>query len=322
MDNNNMIPAAPVAEKSGAKKSSGLMIATVLFGISTIALGTTLAIKMMNDESGNAGIENKTGNKCIVTQDDVENLDESEVSEIIANYNSEKEIRDLVEEARGYAETKIGSTAPEAVLTYNSGVVAEVEEGYYIRIKKGYGIRADYKDGVFDTVDAEQNYSNAIAEFLVSKGFEKNEKISGNVHDDYYDNGTLRCNLTTNVFPFGLSCSDTTWVDDEDMALAKALIDPSKESDYDTVIDIDRSKMETSSDGNYEGIKVGMYKLQYSSGVYALYYHEIGAEEWTFVLAGNGIPTCSQFENVPDGLFTDFGCRIDDTNDVVNVGDL
>lgn len=317
MDNNNMIPAAPVAEKSGAKKSSGLMIATVLFGISTIALGTTLAIKMMNDESGNAGIENKTGNKCIVTQDDVENLDESEVSEIIASYDSEKEVRSLIDEMLEYANTKESLNIFSMAKTYDGGMPIELEEGGYTVVRKSFGILARAANYSVENLD---DYSDTIVEFLASKGFEKNEKMSGD-YGRFYDNGTLRCSVNYHTHPLGVNCSDTVWAEDEDIALANALFEASGNRGEDVVISADRSKIETSDDGNYEGIMGSIGNIHGAGGGYALYYHEIGSEEWTFVLSGNGIPSCGQFEGVPSGLFSDCGCSTEN-NEIKKVGDL
>ena len=323
-NNNNMVAAAPVVEKNGAKKGNGLMIATVLFGISTIALGTTLAVKMMNDESGNGGIEDKTGNKCIITQGDIEDLDEGKVSEIIADYNNEKEVRDLVDRAvqylgNGNEARNTVSPMPQS-LTYDSAnIPVKLESGAYTLVNKSFGFLMNPTD-----LNYANNYTNALKDFLTSEGFALNSEF-GNDYVSYYNKDTIRCGITENVLPFSFNCSDENWLKEDTVELVNSLHDAlvAAGEQADNVMYIaNPEKIETSNNGKYERIVGTLAPSNLGAGSgYALFYREVGATDWTFLLFGNGIPSCDKFEGAAGEAFagSDLGCS--EGSEIKNVGE-
>jgi hypothetical protein len=83
-----------------------------------------------------------------------------------------------------------------------------------------------------------------------------------------------------------------------------------------------KSDIATSTSGKYEYIRATIASANsIVGGGYALYYREVGATEWTYVLGGNGIPSCSEFDEAATEAFTGSGFACGDNGEIKTVGE-
>ncbi len=317
--------SAPVSyNQGGTKKSSSIL--TIVFLITTLGFAGAFAWAMLRDTGGTKADTAST--TCAVTEEEVAAAEEGTVAEVVANYDTDKEIRDLVKGLINYMDASADVASPR-VMTADSGtVLAKLDSGIYTSIPKSYGAYVDSSvlgNDPFNT-DKINAYSNVTVAYLESKGFTKVTELSGD-YGFYYDKDSMRCAFTYNTMPFSIVCASTDWVTDSQKTLVSALHDAyaSKNPDNTTtnVFNASADRIQTSESGKYETLKGSTsFAGAPFGGGYALYYREVGSTEWIYVLGGNGIPNCSDFDEAATEAFTNrgIGC-LDENNNLKNVGE-
>ena len=315
--------SAPVSNnQGGAKKSSSIL--TIIFLITTLGFAGAFAWAMMRDNGGKISGD-KSDAKCVVTQDQVDSAEEGTIGEIVANYDSEKEVKEVIDGLVKYLGSNgNGNTVspqPQS-MTYNSGsVIVKLDDGSYATTDKSFGFVVSPVSFEYVTP-----YETETETFMSNSGFTKNTELSTD-YRNVYDKDDIRCDASIGVSPFSLVCSKTSWIKEENLELAKTLkeayVAGGGQYGEPNYIRVNSSDIETSSNGNYERIRATIASpFSPVGGAYLLFYREVGASEWTFVTAGNGIPRCSEFDSAAGEAYagTGLGC-IDENDNVKKVGE-
>ena len=322
MENNISNTSTPVSNyQGGTKKSKTSTVLAIVFFLTTLGFGGAFAWAMLRDGGGSrANTAGSTG--CAVTEEEVATAKEGSVGEIVANYDSEKEVRDLISGMVSYMGTKGDIVSPQyQSMTYDSGsVVVKLDDGGYVTTDKSYGFAVTPNN-----VELVYSYENAAEEYLVSQGFTKNTEFSTEF-ESVFDKDSVRCEFSKNSSPFALVCSNTSWYKKDKLELIKALkeayVNGGNTFGDKNIVIADPSKIETSPSGKYERIQATIGNIDSLVGsAYMMFYREKGTAEWTFVTAGNGIPSCSDFEGAASEAFAGSGLGCSDGSDIKKVGE-
>ena len=174
--------SAPVSNnQGGAKKSSSIL--TIIFLITTLGFAGAFAWAMMRDNGGKISGD-KSDAKCVVTQDQVDSAEEGTIGEIVANYDSEKEVKEVIDGLVKYLGSNgNGNTVspqPQS-MTYNSGsVIVKLDDGSYATTDKSFGF-------VVSPVSFEYvaPYETETEKFMGDWGFTKNTELSTDYRNVY-----------------------------------------------------------------------------------------------------------------------------------------
>lgn len=310
--------SAPASyNQGGTKKSSSIL--TIIFLITTLGFAGAFAWAMLRDTSGTKA--DMTSTTCAVTEEEVAAAEEGTVAEVVANYDTEKEVKDLVKELIKYYSTKSTIVSPNSMAIDARGVFAELDGGVLSYIKKSYGVEVSP-----NVVDLIADYENASVEFFTSKGFTLISKYSGDNYK-YYEKGDIRCSVNSLGSPFSVACSNINWMSDSEKTLETALYNAYKNSSdaedmEGKAVYGDSEKIEKSSDGKYERLTGNLTFVNSPiGGGYLLFYREVGSDEWIFITGGNGIPDCSLFEGAAGEAFAGSGLGCSTGSDIKKIGE-
>lgn len=323
MDNNTNNSVAQGAVKNstsykqgGAKKNSSIL--TIVFLITTLGFAGAFAWAMLRNNSGaKSDMAGSAG--CAVTEEEVATAKEGSVGEIVANYDSDKEVKSLVEELNTYLGTR-GDTVSAPILTVDSGsVLKQVEGNLYTRIKKSYGLTYMLND-----LSLAGTYSSAFDTFMGQKGFVKNPSFTDDYNVYYEQDGDIRCVASALSNPASIDCSNLNWLKDEDATLVKNLYSAYSASegaiDGNVVIVADGSKIETSKNGKFETMQAGISGLSATGGFAGLFYREVGSESWTFYKGTQAPLPCDGFTGDAREAFAGMTCVTNGGYDLGTVG--
>lgn len=311
--------SAPVSyNQGGTKKSSSIL--TIVFLITTLGFAGAFAWAMLRDTGGTKA-DTASNTTCAVTEEEVAAAEEGTVAEVVANYDTEKEVKDLVKELISYYGTKENIVSPNSMAIDARGVFVELDGGVLSYIKKSYGV--EVSPNVMDLIT---DYENASVEFFTSKGFTLDSKYSGDNYK-YYEKGDIRCAVNSLGSPFSVACSNLNWMSDSEKTLETALYNAYKNSSNaenmeGKAVYGDSEKIETSSNGKYERLTGSLSFVNSPvGGGYLLFYREVGSDEWTFITGGNGIPDCSLFEGAAGEAYAGSGFGCSTGSDVKKIGE-
>lgn len=321
--NSASVPAQSAASapasynQGGTKKSSSIL--TIVFLITTLGFAGAFAWAMLRDTGGTKADTAST--TCAVTEEEVAAAEEGTVAEVVANYDTDKEVKELVKELISSYSTKDNLHSSHPMIVDSGAVAIELDGGVTTYVTKSYGVMtARIPDELYT------DYENATIEYLTSNGFVLNSNLSGD-HERYYDKGDIRCAVIGDSNPFMTNCSNLKWVSESEKALETALYNAYKKSEGSVpdgmAIYGDPNKIVTSSDGKYERLQGSLSFVNSPiGGGYLLFYREVGSGEWIYIVGGNGIPLCSDFDDAATAAYkgSGFGCQVNDT-DIKNVGE-
>jgi len=302
--------------QGGAKKSSSIL--TIVFLITTLGFAGAFAWAMLRDNSGaKSDMAGSAG--CAVTEEEVATAKEGSVGEIVANYDSDKEVKSLVEELNAYLGTR-GDTVSAPILTVDSGsVLKQVEGNLYTKIKKSYGLTY-----VLNDLSLADTYSSAFDTFMGQKGFVKNPSLTDDYNVYYEQDGDIRCVASALSSPASIDCSNLNWLKDEDATLVKNLYSAYSASegaiDGNVVIVADGSKIETSKNGKFETMQAGISGLGATGGFAGLFYREVDSESWTFYKGTQAPLPCDGFTGDAREAFAGMTCVTNGGYDLGTVG--
>ena len=328
MENNTMNTAtqspaqsqvsAPVSNnQGGAKKSSSIL--TIVFLITTLGFAGAFVWAMLRD-TGSAKADKASSTACVVTEEEVAAAEEGSVAEVVANYDTEKEVKDVIDGLNAYLGTRRDTVSAPVLSVDSSRVLKEVESGkLYTRIKKSFGLTYMLND-----LSLASTFSEAFDVYLGQQGFVKNPSLT-NDYQVYYEKGDIRCEASALSNPVSIDCSNLNWLKDEDATLVKNLYNAYVASngnvdDY-LVIVADGSKIETSKNGKFETLqKTAISGLGPVGGFAGLFYREVGSDTWTFYKGTQAPLPCDGFTGDAREAFAGMTCVTNGGYDLGTVG--
>ena len=305
MENNNTNVSAPVSYQGGAKKSS--LILAIIFAITTLGFGGAFAWAMLDKDNGGDDSNDDNSADIInqpvssIAQEQLSNPIEGSVAEVISDFNTDKEVRDLVRELRAKAYEYVYSVNS----SYDDGVNVFDNE-YISRTSKSYGISShdQLRDlGVAAGSSAIDFLRSDLVGILTEKGFSKDENVIRNrpVEGDggyggYYRKGDLVCVFDTGSSWFNIDCANTKWFTSADKELADA-VNAIKGYNKDYYIGANTNAITATKDGKYEKAEITVFPVGTTVGGYTdLYYRKVDGGEWTYITAVQGSPECGAFD--------------------------
>ena len=305
MNNENANTNTPVSyQQGGAKKSKGLLATTIIFAITTLGFGGAFAWAMQGkDNSDNGSNSADVINQPVsnIAQEQLNNPVEGSVAEVISDFNTDKEVRDLVRELRAKAYEYVYTVDS----SYDDGVNVFDNE-YISKTSKSYGISSydRLKDlGAAAGSTAIDFLRSDLVGILTEKGFSKDENVIQNksVESDggyggYYRKGDLVCVFSTGDNWFNIDCANTKWFTSADKEFADA-VNAAKGYNKDYYISANTNAITVTKDGKYEKADVSVFPVGSSVGGYVdLYYRKVDGGEWTYITSTQGAPKCDDFD--------------------------
>jgi len=318
MENNNPT-SAPANTQGAAKKSSGLLILTIILGLGTVGFGAAFAMQLFGN-SGSGIAADKTDSKCVVTEAEIQAPQQGTVASVVADYDADNYVRGLMREINN----AISPFTYDAFGRYDNGVIYYGEENYNAVTSKSYGIVVrDWRTdgGVAAGSTAIDFGRRAIARVLEDNGFTKDEAHSRRAMESdggvsgYYRKDDFVCEFSGADSLVTIDCASESWFTDADREFVNAIAAISETgASKEMVISGNSNSIIKTNDGKYEVAVVGITGIQVTGGSGAMYYRNTDGGEWTFVTRGNGVPMCSDFEGEAKQAFwgLNYGCAGDD----------
>lgn len=284
--------SAPVSyNQGGTKKSSSIL--TIVFLITTLGFAGAFAWAMFRGNGGTSA--DKAGEKCVVTQEQVDNPEEGTVAEVVADYDADSYVRGLIRTIN----KKIYDYAYSTTKSYDDGVNYYADE-YTSTTSKSYGIRVinSWRDMGRAAGSGPEDFARrAVAEILTNEGFTKDTTVSDSTDESgYYRKDGYMCVFGTNDGYLTVDCASEKWFTDADKALADA-VNKAKGYNKDFYIKANRNYVTTTPDGRYERAEISVFPANsHTGGRVDLFYRKVDGGEWTYVTSTQGAPYCKDFE--------------------------
>ena len=275
------------------KKSSATSLLCLIFAIATIGLGAYIAAEKLGFIGDKKVANDKQGTeKCLVTQEQVDNPEEGSIAEIVATANDELDIRDLIKEITIGAGDYAGSLRK----TYDSNYIYVDMGGYKAAIKRSYSASfGNYRDlGAAAGSSAWDFLRNYLDTTLKDNGFEQKEFEALGYAEGYtarYESEELDAICTYESRPdydTTVTCAKKSWMTDADKELYAAFY---KAYGHEGVA-LGAPTITEGKDG-YERAHVNI--SEGPGGAMGLFYHKKG-EDWKFYMAVQQVLECSSFD--------------------------
>lgn len=277
--------------QGGAKKSSSILM--IVFLITTLGFAGAFAWAMLRDNGNsndNAGPSADIANQEVssITQEQLENPEAGTIAEVVSDYNTDKEVRDLVREMRN----KTYEYYYSVTSSYDDGVTV-FDYDYLSRTSKSYGFRTtdnDIRDlGAAAGSTAVDFANSSIDQILSNHGFTKDS-------NGYFRKGDLVCMHSSYGNSLSVNCASTKWFTSADKEFADA-VNALKNYNKDYYIGANTNVITVSEDGNYEKASVSVNGVGEAVGGHVdLFYRKIDGGEWTYITSTQGAPSCDDFD--------------------------
>ncbi len=160
-----------------------------------------------------------------------------------------------------------------------------------IAIQKSYGI----KTSVDIDLTLSYNLEQEIRKTLINDGFKSYDYYPGfqDTVEEFYNSKTdIVCVSSMNSVPYDISCSSTSWISADTVALASSLADAYKkvEGEYPSMISVNKNDIENSPFEPYQKLTVSMV------GFVALFYRSSPTADWVYFTGTQATLPCSTFE--------------------------
>lgn len=134
---------------------------------------------------------------------------------------------------------------------------------------------------------------------LTSKGFTESDALDGveevgvGEYKYFVDENGYACEYQ--VYGWSLSCGHKNWLSEEKEKLATGLLDAHKKVSAEvTYVGVNKDDIKDSKNSPYQTL------LAYGMNGYEWFYRKGTDGEWVYVLGGNGIPLCKDFQKTED----------------------
>lgn len=313
--------------QGGAKKSSSIL--TIVFLITTLGFAGAFAWAMLGKDNGNDGGNGGNSADIInqpvsnIAQEQLDNPAEGSVAEVISDFNTDKEVRDLVRELRAKAYEYVYVVDS----SYDDGVNVFDNE-YISKTSKSYGISSydHLKDlGAAAGSTAIDFLRRDLVGILTEKGFSKDENVIQNKsveydggYGGYYRKGDLVCVFGTGSNWFNINCANTKWFTSADKEFADA-VNAAKGYNKDYYISANTNVITATKDGKYEKADVSVFPVGSTVGGYVdLYYRKVDGGEWTYITSTQGAPKCDDFDADAAQAYKDTLCSYQENGEWKN----
>lgn len=303
--------SAPVSNKQGGTKKTSTIL-MIVFLVTTLGFAGAFAWVMLN--GSNSGIStDKSDEKCIVTQEQIDNPEAGTIAEAVADFEADSYVRGLMRKINN----KVLEYAYSLSMRYDDGV-NYYADSYIAKTSKSYGLGIN-SNGWRDTGGASSSADSArlaVAQILTDEGFVKDSSItSWDNEGGYYKKDSYICYFISNEESLSIDCASESWFTSADKALADSL-NAAKDYNKDYIIGANMNYVTTTTDGLYERAEIRVFPTNSPVGGHIdLFYRKVDGGEWTYVTSIQGAPNCADFEGDAIEAFAGTFCLYDENGE-------